>query len=85
MIRNLLDIGVRVPEDVSVIGFDDWDITNNVQPIGIGLTTVRQDFLGLGALAANLLLMTVKGVFSGSGIRALQGVEFIRRESTASI
>jgi DNA-binding LacI/PurR family transcriptional regulator len=83
LIRNLLDAGVRVPEDVSVTGFDDWSDPNKTIPMG--LTTVRQDFAGLGMLAANLLLLTIKGIIADSGIRALQSVEYIRRESTAKL
>ena len=81
LMRGLLDLGVRVPEDVSIIGFDDWGAPSGLP---IGLTTVRQDFTGIGTLAAKLLILTIKGMFCNGGIRALMGVELVRRESAAA-
>ena len=37
-IRVLLDEGIRIPEDISVIGFDDIDISNYIYP---HLTTIH--------------------------------------------
>lgn len=45
--------GLRVPEDISVIGFDDIDLSEYYVP---ALTTIRQDRRALGARAAGLLL-----------------------------
>lgn len=45
--------GVHVPEDVSVVGFDDIPQTVDVTP---SLTTVRLDMEGMGALAMDLAL-----------------------------
>ncbi|NLH02524.1 MAG: substrate-binding domain-containing protein, partial [Clostridiales bacterium] len=44
--------GVRVPEDISVVGFDNIFISEMVQP---ALTTVDQPQYEMGKLAANLL------------------------------
>ena len=56
-IRALLDRGLRVPEDVSVIGFDDHPLAAFASP---PLTTIRQDFDTVGELSFSLLdaLMT---------------------------
>ena len=40
--------GVRIPQDVSLVGFDDMPGVDNMLP---PLTTVRQDFETLGQLA----------------------------------
>ncbi len=50
--------GLRVPDDVSLIGFDDIQTADFVFP---PLTTVRQDRLRLGAQAAALLLRQLAG------------------------
>ncbi|AQQ54820.1 LacI family DNA-binding transcriptional regulator [Planococcus lenghuensis] len=47
------EAGLRIPEDVSITGFDDLMISNYIQP---GLTTVGQNFAEIGKTAAQLLL-----------------------------
>ncbi|MFV1991455.1 MAG: LacI family DNA-binding transcriptional regulator [Acidimicrobiales bacterium] len=50
-ISVLRESGVRVPEDMSVVGFDDLDLAEV-----LGLTTVRQPMQQLGVASARLLL-----------------------------
>lgn len=45
------DAGLRVPANLSIVGFDDHEVAEFV-----GLTTIRQDVGGLGERAAQLLL-----------------------------
>jgi LacI family repressor for deo operon, udp, cdd, tsx, nupC, and nupG len=52
-IRTVRDAGVRTPEDVSVVGFDDIDYASVLDP---PLTTMRQPREDLGRLAAEDLL-----------------------------
>jgi len=52
-LKALREAGVRVPEDIALIGFDDVPIATAVEP---ALTTVRQPIEGLGSTAADLLL-----------------------------
>jgi LacI family repressor for deo operon, udp, cdd, tsx, nupC, and nupG len=52
-IRTLRDEGIRIPEDVSVVGFDDIDHASVIEP---PLTTMRQPRAELGRLAAEDLL-----------------------------
>ncbi|MFI2754459.1 LacI family DNA-binding transcriptional regulator [Cellulomonas sp. P22] len=52
LMRAFMDAGRSVPEDVSVVGFDDEPFAEMWSP---ALTTVRQDFVGLGHRAFALL------------------------------
>ena len=54
----LHEAGRRVPEDVSVVGFDDIPESAFFTP---PLTTVRQDFAALGRRSVNLLLEQIDG------------------------
>jgi DNA-binding LacI/PurR family transcriptional regulator len=70
--------GLRVPEDLSVVGFDDVLMASYTHP---PLTTVRQPMRLIGRLAAETLL----NLLSGSKIDANRRLtcELIVRESTA--
>lgn len=75
VLRALGDRGLRVPDDVSVIGFDDVADAANYPP---PLTTVRQHFDRLGALAVAALLDG-----GAPGRRAIVPATLIARASTA--
>jgi DNA-binding LacI/PurR family transcriptional regulator len=52
------ELGIRVPEDVSLVGFDDVAGSAFLVP---SLTTVRQDFVALGATSVRLILDQLAG------------------------
>ena len=56
-IRGLYEEGLRVPEDYSVIGFDDLEVSQYLTP---GLTTVRQQISLKGQKAVELLLKHIE-------------------------
>ncbi|WP_375082387.1 LacI family DNA-binding transcriptional regulator [Microbacterium sp. CR_7] len=58
LMHGFRDAGIRVPEDVSVVGFDDIPVSAHVAPT---LTTVHQDFPELGRRAVRLLLAQIRG------------------------
>jgi LacI family transcriptional regulator len=52
------DMGRAVPEELSIVGFDDIKVSAFVRP---ALTTVRQPIMELGRKAVELLLSMIKG------------------------
>jgi DNA-binding LacI/PurR family transcriptional regulator len=58
LLRAFAEAGVRVPLDVSVVGFDDVDGSAHFYP---PLTTVRQDFGALGARCMAVLRAAIAG------------------------
>ena len=58
LLQALDDRALRVPEDVSVVGYDDTWLAGLAR---IGLTTVHQDPRGIGATAVTLLLERLDG------------------------
>ncbi len=58
VIRALVDAGIRVPDDVSVIAFDDFPIANYVVP---RLTAIQMPLLELGAAGVDALVAQLDG------------------------
>lgn len=50
--------GIKIPDEVSVIGIDDIPLSARVTP---ALTTVKQDYLKFGSLAAGAIIKMMKG------------------------
>ncbi len=73
-------LGLDVPRDLSVVGFDDIDIAAFVEP---PLTTVRQPKREMGQAAVELLLQSIRGV-AGPPRRKLTG-ELVVRGSTGPV
>lgn len=79
-IRALIDYGLRVPQDVSVVGFDDIQSAAYQNP---SLTTIRQPMHEMGAESARLLLRRIRGEADYPEVVAIEP-ELIVRESTCS-
>ncbi len=80
LIAGLVAGGLRVPEDISVIGFDDIDMAGSYVP---ALTTIRQDRERLGRTAAERLLEQMRVPHGRSRIDEIVPVELVVRGSTA--
>ncbi|HEY9358156.1 MAG TPA: LacI family DNA-binding transcriptional regulator [Arthrobacter sp.] len=58
LIRAFAENGIRVPDDVSIVGFDDIEGSDYFLP---PLTTVRQDFTALALMSTEVLLGAMEG------------------------
>jgi LacI family transcriptional regulator len=72
------ELGLRVPQDVSVVGFSDDDFAAEMEP---PLTTVRQPAYEIGRKAAELVLG--RSAQRRKAVQMRLGVELIVRASTA--
>ena len=77
-IRALMNNRLRVPEDVSVVGFDDIQFAAFHNP---SLTTIRQPLHEMGAVAARILLQRIRGQATFPDVVPIHP-ELIIREST---
>ncbi|MCC5574889.1 LacI family DNA-binding transcriptional regulator [Microtetraspora sp. AC03309] len=78
VLRAFSERGIRVPEQVSVVGFDDIPESAFFSP---PLTTVRQDFGAVGRRSIEILLRRIEG--EGPGERLVVPPSFVHRNSTA--
>jgi DNA-binding LacI/PurR family transcriptional regulator len=75
----LQEAGLRVPEDVSVVGFDDIQSAAFITP---PLTTVKQPLYRMGEIAARTLLDRIEGRINDISEIAIEA-ELVVRNSTA--
>ncbi|GAA0378471.1 transcriptional regulator [Acrocarpospora corrugata] len=75
------ELGVRIPEDLSVVGFDDMPFCRWTIP---PLTTVRQPLIEMGATAATMLISLAEGEPLLQR-RVELGTEMVIRGSTAPV
>lgn len=78
--RAIKGRGLRIPQDISVVGFDDMNFTAYCDP---PLTTVRQDFYALGMHAVQHLFSLLKTPTAAPHQRVLYP-ELIVRDSTSA-
>ncbi len=78
-LRTLLSRGLRVPEDVALVGFDDIEDGRYSTPT---LSTVSPDKTQIAEVAADLLATRLSGRPAGPPQEICAGHRFIPREST---
>jgi DNA-binding LacI/PurR family transcriptional regulator len=79
IIRGLTESGLKVPDDVSVIGYDDIDFARHYTP---ALSTIAQDTEEIGLRAAKALLLSIEEKQEKTQKIALVPVRLIERETT---
>ena len=75
--RALTEAGLRLPQDIAIIGFDDIPAASLTSPT---LTTVMQDLKGAGSLLVDALLSSID---DAPVARTVLPTRLIRRQSTA--
>jgi DNA-binding LacI/PurR family transcriptional regulator len=74
------ELGLRVPRDVSVVGWDDSPSARDSEP---PLTTIRQSLHDQGRTCAQLLMAATRGELAGEDLLHLAPWQLVTRESTA--
>ena len=74
------DLGMKIPDDLSVVGFSGLDFTKRMRP---PLTTVKQNAVEVGKCAARAIVQRVQKELTGPVSTIKVGCELIIRNSTA--
>jgi LacI family transcriptional regulator len=71
--------GIRVPDELSIIGFDDMPLAGS--PL-IGLTSIRQPVEAMARTAARRLVERIRASGMGAASHDVLPIQLVRREST---
>jgi DNA-binding LacI/PurR family transcriptional regulator len=80
-IAAIRDLGLAIPDRISVVGFDDVELAESTNP---PLTTVHQPVRGKGETAVRLLLAVIQGRDASPGHRRLD-TRLVVRSSTGPV
>jgi len=78
--RALAEHGLKVPDDMMVIGFGDYPFSGFIAP---SLTTIRLPAEEVGNIAVDLLVEEISGGGSARPLKQLIAPTLVERESTA--
>ncbi|CAH1058312.1 LacI family DNA-binding transcriptional regulator [Paenibacillus pseudetheri] len=81
VVQALREEGILVPQDISVVGFDDQQFVGEFYP---RLTTVRQPEAQMGSIGVDLLMKLINGEVMPAVVTKL-APQLLVRESTASV
>ena len=80
--RALHELGLRIPDDVSVVGFDDIPL---LEYLPVPLTTVRMPKAEMGELAAQMLIRHIESRTVLPPQKVVLEAELVTRESTRAL
>ncbi len=81
-LRAFHHAGIRIPEDVSIAGFDDLPLSAVVEP---PLTTIQVSKAQIARMAIQLIAMRVRGEAGVPPVKVLIGGRLIERQSVRTI
>ena len=81
LIKRLKQLNVHVPNELSIMGFDDIYITKLIEP---GLTTVKQNIYGKGEASVKLIMDCIGGKQRGKQ-EIILPIEILERDSVKSL
>jgi LacI family transcriptional regulator len=76
-IQAIREAGLKVPKDISIVGFDDIEMAKYIRP---ALTTIRMDLLEMASIAINALIRSIESNSSFSACYTVE-VDLIERET----
>ncbi len=79
-LRAILEFGLRCPEDIALVSFDDLDGFELMRP---SITAVAQPVYQMGSTAARMLVNRISGKLTGPPRRRLLKTKLIIRESSS--
>lgn len=82
IIQIAKEMGLSVPGDFSIIGFDNIDLANFIEP---KLTTISQDFVQMGYLAAKSLVQLIENPHESSAENLVVPVKLIERQTVRKL
>jgi DNA-binding LacI/PurR family transcriptional regulator len=80
-LRAIHEFGLRVPDDVAVIGWDDITMASFTHP---SLTTIAPDTTQVATLALDMLMERIGG-FAGAGRHRIADFHLVARESAPAV
>ena len=81
-LRALREAGIKVPEEVAVVGFDDHPFAAHTEP---SLTTIRQPIQRLGSMAAETMIDILEHPDEAYARHLILPVQLVIRESCGTI
>jgi LacI family transcriptional regulator len=79
-LEGAAELGVRVPEDLAIVSFDDIELAQHAQ-----LTTMRQPMYEMGVLALEKLFARMKNPDSAPSLTTFLPSLIVRRSCGASV
>jgi LacI family transcriptional regulator len=81
LINTLNERGIRVPEDISVVGFDNFEKVHNP---ALGVTTVEVDFITMASVSTDVIVKKIKNPLFNPG-RQLINCRLVLRDSVLTL